>query len=369
MKINRGFYLLAFFALRGIAFAGPTDLNPILEPIRTKYKLPALGAILMQDGQIAGIGAVGLRKIDSEKQVTIHDLWHLGSNTKSMTATLIAKLVEQGRLSWNMTMSNAFPELGQDINPAYRKVTLEQLLFHRAGLPALTTPDSLWEEIRKNNGSPTEQRMNLARVVLRRPPQVRPGKYLYSNAGYAIAGLIAERTTGKPWEDLMKEQLFDPLGMGSAGFGSPGDATKVDQPWGHLPKGGRLEPVPPGPEGDNPPAIAPAGTIHASLEDYAKYANLHLGESTEKGTFLSPGTLRKLHTPSYGGRYAMGWGVEDRPWAGGKALTHAGSNGMWYSVIWLAPQRDFGIIVLTNQGGESAEKACDDVASALIKSR
>src|ERR1700727_2617142 len=105
----------------------PENLNSLLEPILKKYELPALaGAIVTSKGLVA-VGAVGVRKYGTDTPVTVNDQFHLGSDTKAMTATLLATLVEEGKLSWTTTLEQAFPELvsGQQskMNPAYRKVT------------------------------------------------------------------------------------------------------------------------------------------------------------------------------------------------------------------------------------------------------
>ncbi len=82
---------------------------------------------------------------------------------------------------------------------------------------------------------------------------------------------------------------------------------------------------------------------------------------------LQPATFDKLHTPSANEpRYALGWRVVERRWGGGDVLTHTGGNTMWFAVTWLAPKRGFAVLVACNQGGDEAEKACDEAASALI---
>ena len=122
----------------------------------------------------------------------------------------------------------------------------------------------------------------------------------------------------------------------------------------------------PGPTADNPPAIAPAGTVHATLGDWGRFVSLHLrGARGEEGEFLPPKAFRRLHTPPEGQTYALGWDTGRRPWAGGRVLTHAGSNTMWYCVTWLAPEKDFAVLVATNRGNAAA--ACDEAASALIR--
>jgi CubicO group peptidase (beta-lactamase class C family) len=197
--------------------------------------------------------------------------------------------------------------------------------------------------------------------VTSKAPEATPGsKYIYSNAGYAIAGHMAEKATGKSWEALMREKIFRPLGMTSAGFGAPGARAKNDQPRGHKADG---TPVEPGPGADNPVAIGPAGIVHCSIGDWAKFAAANLPSAKTK--LVKPETLKKLHTPAAGQpKYAMGWIIaEGQPWAGGPALAHDGSNTMWYAVAWLAPAKDLAFVVACNQANA---KACNDAVLALI---
>jgi CubicO group peptidase (beta-lactamase class C family) len=111
----------------------PENLNPLLEPLLKKYDLPALAGAIVTSKGLSAVGAVGVRKYGTDTPVTINDQFHLGSDTKAMTATMLATVVEEGKLSWNTTLEQVFPELAPKMDPAYRKVTLEQLLAHRAG--------------------------------------------------------------------------------------------------------------------------------------------------------------------------------------------------------------------------------------------
>jgi CubicO group peptidase (beta-lactamase class C family) len=339
------------------------DVSSILAGIREKHDVPALAAVAIDGGIVTAKGADGVRKRGSEEKVTTGDRFHLGSCTKSMTATMIATLVENGKLSWDSTIGEVFDDLGKKMRPEWKPVTLEQLLTHRSGAPG-DVPPELWAVLWTRTGSPTDQRMQLVRGTLAEEPEKAPGtKFIYSNTGYAIAGAMAEKVTRKSWEELMEKRLFDPLGMESAGFGAPGKPGKLDEPLGHT-RGGK--PVDLGQGDDNPPAIGPAGTVHATLEDWGKYVAAHLGHAPK---LLKPATLAKLHTPaeSDGKEYAMGWGIADRDWGGGRVLTHSGSNTMWYCTVWMAPEKDFAVLLATNQGGDDASKACDDAAGAMIK--
>lgn len=334
-------------------------VDDVLESIRAKHGLPALAAVVLKGGEVVGEGVVGVRKVGSEERVTAEDRWHLGSCTKAMTATLCAMLVEEGKLSWESTVGEVLPDLAAEGREAYRGVTLRQLLTHRAGVVANLPMQGLF---RTNKAALPEQRRQYVRALLQLEPVHEPGTaFLYSNAGYTVAGAMAEAVTGKPWEDLMRERLFAPLGMDSAGFGPPSENGSLDQPWGHGARDGERTPS----QSDNPAVIGPAGTVHCTLSDWARFVSLHVrGARGETGLLLKPETFVALHAPSEDGTYAMGWGVAPRPWAGGTALTHAGSNTIWFAVVWAAPERDFAVLVASNAG--DGAKACDEVVGAMI---
>ena len=357
-----------------VASAGqtsPGSLDGLLEPIRAAHALPALAAAVVREGRTVAVGAVGVRKAGSDERVTVGDKWHIGSCTKSMTAALAAMLIEEGRLRWDMTLAEMFPQLAPEMQTEWRGVTLAQLLAHRGGAPHDLNEDGLWGRLwGRAERPPREQRDYLTRELLtKHKPVAGPGvKYVYSNAGYALVGHAIEEELDRPWEAVLRERLFEPLGMNSAGFGAPATVGAVDQPWGHkASKDGALMPVPPGVGADNPAAIGPGGTVHCTVGDFAKYVAWQLRGARGQGSLLKPETFTRLHTPFAADEtYACGWGVTDRSWGGGTVLTHSGSNTMFFAVMWLAPQRDFAVVVCTNLGGSGAEKGVDRTAAALI---
>lgn len=357
------------FAAAGSAIAGdaakppeltvlPDDLSPVLGPIRAKHQVPGMVCGILAQDRLR-LGASGVRKAGSPEPITTEDLLHLGSCTKAMTATLIGGLVEEKKLAWEMRLGDAFPDLKEQMTERIRSITLQQLLTHRSGLPA----NGPWWELGQKQ-STTAQRLNLLKKMMQGELAFEPGtKYLYSNTGYALAGLMAERVAGEAWEKLLRARVFEPLGMGSAGFGAPGTPGQADQPWGHV-----VKPEGPSPlQADNAPALGPAGTVHCTLVDWARFANLHLHAARGDARLLKPETFMHLHTSPQGTDYACGWIVTTRLWAGGTVLTHAGSNTMWYAVVWIAPQKDFAALVVANSGGKEAEKACDEAAGALVR--
>jgi CubicO group peptidase (beta-lactamase class C family) len=349
----------------------PENLNALLDPIRQKYDLPALAGAIVTSKGLSAVGAVGVRKYGTDTPVTVDDQFHLGSDTKAMTATMLATLVEEGKLSWNTTLERVFPELVPKMNPAFRGVTVEQLLAHRAGFTDESWPQGkTFKDLHELPGSPRQQREAYVAMVLSERPVNQPGSaFLYSNRSYAVAGAIAEKVANDSWETLMRKRLFQPLGMQSCGFGAMGtpgltDPKKIDQPWQHKLLLTFHRPIEPGPLADNPAVIGPAGTVHCSIVDWGKFVTAHLrGEKGEPG-ILKPETFKRLHTPSFGGDYAFGWLVLNRPWAGGAALNHAGSNTQNYAIAWMAPAKDFAVLIMTNQG--DTFDACDATAAALI---
>jgi CubicO group peptidase (beta-lactamase class C family) len=346
----------------------PADTVQALEVIRKKRNLPALAVVVVKDGKIFDRAAVGVRKSGDPALVTTNDVFHIGSCTKPMTATLTAMLIEAGKLRWDTTIADVSPELKGRMDKQYEAVTVEQLLHHRGGVPG-APPPAAWKRALEEIGAPIQQRREFIEAVLAQPPAAAPGtRMIYSNQGYAIIGAMLEKITGQDYETLITEKLFKPLHMDTAGFGPPGTPHKVDQPWGHLHKLSVAIPM----QADNPPAIASAGCIHCSLDDLARFAMFHLQHATNG--LLKPETLARLHTPTAAANstsplenYACGWVILQRGWAGGTTLWHNGSNSMWYIVMWLAPEKNFAVFAVTNIAGPDAEQGCDEAAAAMIQ--
>jgi CubicO group peptidase (beta-lactamase class C family) len=368
--------LLASFAAPVGAAAGETvTLDPVLEPVRVKNRLPALAAAVVQNGQTVACGAVGFRKDGSHQRVTLEDKWHIGSCTKSMTAVLAGMLVDEGRWNWDMKVTELFPDLISEIDPEWREATLLHFLTHYSGAG---DEDSFNPGLlARVNQPPLEQRAKFIREFLvEHGPAGRPGaEWKYDNANYIVVGHAIELKLRQPWETVIRERLFEPLKMDSAGFGPPARGNDKDQPWGHvLDEEGNFKLIPPDLAGespvwaDNPASLAPAGTVHCSIGDLAKYAAWQLRGARGKGTLLKAATFKRLHTRfKKDGDYACGWNVVHRDWAGGDALFHGGSNGTFMTAIWLAPKKNFAVVVCANVGGKDAQAAVDDTVRALIE--
>lgn len=335
-----------------------------LERTRTAHGLPGLEAVVLQ-GQSLRIAVVGRRRTDRAGSLAVGDAFHLGSDTKSMTASVVARLVDRHVLRFDETLAEALPEIAPKMDPAFRSVTLDMLMRHVAGLPTggAFTPefaagfdDEHWDI--------AKQRAWMAARFLSRPPKAEPGTlFAYSNYNYLIIGHVLEHATGKTWEELMREEVFSPLSMTGCGFGPAATSAKPDGAWGHDVKDGAYVAT----EEDNPPLIGPAGTVHCPLVDWARFAAAH-AESGPVG-WLSAASLAHLHEGVAhtglppGKDIALGWGVTrtDPP-----RLTHSGGNGYNVAEIAVIPSLHAAVLVTCNAGDERARTTTKAVLDALV---
>jgi len=352
------------------ALARTETADTALDTVFAADPAPAMGAMIIGRTGVQWSAVRGVRRQGEPDAVTLDDRWHLGSNTKAMTAALFARLVEQGRARWAMPLTEAFAHLAVD--PAWAGATVDDLMHHRAGLLDADVIGRDWLMVARSDpaGLP-QQRDVIAARALARPPGGPRGTFAYGNANYMLLGAVIERITGGSWEDAMRSEVFGPLGMPSAGFGPPqAGAAPRDNAWGHRASLGRRTAMAPSdPGADNPFALAPAGMAHMTLADYAKFIGVFLNEGDG---WLTPETLHILTTPAAGRGpgYACGWGVVQQPWAGqsgpGPMLAHEGTNTMWHAFAAVAPQRGLAVVTLANDyttGGTG----CQQLGQRLIQ--
>jgi D-alanyl-D-alanine carboxypeptidase len=341
--------------------APPVDLAPYLAPIATQYELPAVAGLAADGTAILGQGVVGVRKLGDATPATLDDAWHLGSDTKAMTATLAALLVEDGTTAWDRTLPELFPKATIDVG--YAGVTLAMLLAHVGGAPG-DFPADVWAALVAGTGTSRADRLAAVEQMLARPPGATVGAFTYSNAGYMMAGAALELATDTAWEDLMRARLFTPLGMTSCGFGPVATPGTVDQPWGHTDAGGTLAAI----NADNPAALGPAGTVHCDLGDWLAFVREHLHAATGAATRLplAAATWTRLHTAPAGSQYALGWMLVTQEWTGGVALAHMGSNTFNVADVWLVPGNDRIFMSVTNRGDTEGLTGADAVIADLV---
>lgn len=304
--------------------------------------VPGMAAIVIRDFQVETEHFAGVRALGSPMMTAPNDRWHLGSNGKAITATLIAKLVDAGVLSWQRPLAEMLPDLVSTMQSPYRDVTLTDLLSHRAGLPENTSDLQFFFSFHTDAAPLTAQRLRyITRCLQDAPVGLARAAGSYSNTGPIIAAACAERVTGRSFEGLIVAHIFDPLSIQSINFDQFGAAN---EPQGHV--DGRIA----NQQNDvNPRMFAPAGGMRMSMRDWARYCIDQMRGEHGRGRLLRAETYRFTHAAQGDTRNALGWGAAPHPMnLRGPALTHSGSDGNWYALVCLFPETGNGVLVAAN---------------------
>lgn len=327
--------------------ADPKDLTETLNPLRDRFHAPAIAAAAIRNGTIVALGSVGVRDLTSNEPVTIGDRSLIGSCGKAATRLLIGRLVDQGKLRWESTLAELLS--GVTIRDDYHSVTLGDLIGHRGGIqPYTMISPKKTPVLFESANSPRDARAAFVAHLLSEAPAAPPRtRFLYSNAGYGLLGHIAERVADKSYEQLIRDEVFRPLGMSSAFVGMPrSDADGAG--WGGHEKSSKgFEPI--AKERSGLPAIAPAGLMSCNISDFARLgAALVEVEAGKTSAFLGEASIGKL--------------PELRPGAKGmEGEIFFGGDGYFTAAFALWKSEGLAIVVQTNAGDS------DDVCEATIK--
>ncbi|KPK64439.1 hypothetical protein AMJ83_01620 [candidate division WOR_3 bacterium SM23_42] len=390
---RRGMSLLAVFVIMQLSFGiacakekwhpviqNDESLANLLTEMSEQHNQPAMAAALVFGDNIIAKSTVGNIVYGEGVSVNEDSRFHIGSTIKSMTAVLVAMLVKEGKLRYDMTLEQVLP--GMPMRDEYRGVRISDLLNNKAGIIAyqlVANEDpvivkKLMEEIPIAYPDPTEQRREVTRLALNLEPIAEPGtKVVYSNVGWPIIGYIAELATGQSYEDLLQERIFKPLGMNKARIGGwPASKSEPDQPRGHYvaqtnvgkPTSQSLDD-----EYVLPAWMNPSGGVHCTILDYALYAREHLLGLQGKGKLLGQKdyeTLHKTHVTvnlrdmyphmreDREAMFGYGWGIVKKD--KGYLSTGAGSGGTFFAQIYVYPALNVAFVGFTN---------CGDGAKAL----
>jgi CubicO group peptidase (beta-lactamase class C family) len=333
------------------SLAETPTLAPLADALRTgldRFQVPGAGMIVVRGGEILHADAGGVASATRAQPVDLHTVFPIGSNAKAFTATIVAMLVEEGRLGWDDPVARHLPELGFADPHLTERVTVRDLLAMRTGVAS----DILWlgAELTREE-------------VLARLPRVSPlapfrARWTYSNLDYLVAGALVERLTGQSWEAAIRERIFGPLEMTGASVGVPrpldGNAVAA-----HVLLDGVLHEI----EHPDMSVVAPAGGINASLADMAKWMGFQLtGRAADGRQLLSPGLLAEMRTPQMlmEGFTAYGFGWQLRPTYRGRAVdwaTHDGSTLAAAATNTVVPGEEAAIVVLLNRAEVALSQA------------
>jgi CubicO group peptidase (beta-lactamase class C family) len=342
------------------------EFQSLLQKARAQHDLPALAAGIIHEGGQSRVAVAGVRKRGTDIAATTDDHWHLGSNTKPMTALLIALLIDQGLLEWDTPLEQIFPEQAKEWSADVKRITPAELLTHTSGLPGRGPLDFFL-----NGGpqkSPVQDREKVVKGLSTIKLATAPGeKYQYSNLGYVVLGAIVDRRAKRSWEEQLEKRVFGPLGIKEWGLGPMGRKEPAEQPWPHQDDG---KPVEADGLMDNPPVMNSAGRVHMSLAAYNRFlAEVVKLARGEKG-LLKPATAEKLFTnPCPASPHSLSGWVGFRKQAGDARLVlwHDGSNTFNYCIAVIVPDGKRAFCVFTNQGGPTGAgaKACNELQQEL----
>jgi CubicO group peptidase (beta-lactamase class C family) len=363
--------LLVIFSLAlglSVSAMSSEELQNLADKAVLKYKLPGLVLGEVQEGTLVNV-ASGVRANGNPTEVTVDDQFHINSCFKAITATLVARYVEKGKIGWDTTIEEVFGDSVAEINSDIKDVTVEELLAHRGGIDDASLIKKLYDQVPELVGSTREIRTQLLPQILGSKQTVKRGDFVYSNFGYTIVGAMLEKITSKDFEDLIQEEIFTPLAMDTAIFGSPGlgkPANDFSFPRKHNKFGKPLLPSQPLKLIKGSAIISPAGEFSMTMLDWSKFIQANFtGKDASAANYLSQDSVTKLHSAygeiiagnAYGSEsYGYGWGILKLT-NGETVFTHSGSDGFWLAEVFRRDSDGHTFLMLTNIDNRKASRA------------
>lgn len=338
--------MLLTFLMAGVSFSPAASAA---DALASNPFIPAAAVAIIQCDS-ADIGIAGAHVEGEPGRVDNSSRFNIGSNAKSMLATLAAIEVERGRLNWSDTVGGSAAFADVENHPDLNDATLAELLSHTSGVAAFASGDAL--NTVSVEGDAATQRTQFAAQALSTAPEGPRGAYLYSNAGYVIAAEMIGAALGEDPMQAMASRLFAPLHL-EAHLGEP-SAIGEGQPRGHT--ASNTGPAPLAPDQDAiPDFLDPAGDISITPQSYGQYLQMHLCGLEGEDAFLSADAIAHLHQAREGTDYALGWAKTDLP--AGRASFHIGGTGAFTTIAALIPEAGVGVAVMMNTGGSDAQSA------------
>lgn len=340
-KNNMSRIYLTALLLLNLTYLYAQKTAQFADSIRNVYQIPEISYAVVDSKSTLEIAALGLHSINLPDTATLDDRFHIGSNTKAMTAFIIAKYVEKGKLTWTTKFFDLFPEWKEKSRPEYTNITLQELLSHKAGIQPFQGEGD--PQIPDFKGTKQEKRKQFGQFVLTLEPVKLDDEnpFIYSNAGYTLATLMIEKVTGKSWEQLVEKVFNKDLKL-NVELSWPENQKRKDT-WGHNLENGKLNPVPSTFE-YHLDYTEPAGDINIKLKDYIKFIQLNLKGLEGQDNYLKSETYRFIHKGIE--NYSLGW---FNIYEAGKELSvHSGTVGTYYTIVHIDRQKKIAYIIFTN---------------------
>jgi CubicO group peptidase (beta-lactamase class C family) len=320
--------------------------------VAQKYRQFNGTVLVAENGKVVYKGAYGAANMEWNIPNTADTRFRLGSITKQFTATVIMQLVEQGKIKLDAKLSDYLPDYRKDTGS---KVTIHHLLTHTSGIPSYTSQPGFFENVSRNPYKVDEFVKKYASGDL----EFEPGsKYTYNNSGYFLLGAIIEHVTGKPYEQVLKENIFDPLGMKNTGYDHYGTIIPK-RAAGYIKTAGGYA---------NAPYLDmsipyAAGSLYSTVED------LYLWDQALYTDKLLTEQSKTLMYKPFLNDYAYGWVVtnasfkqNDQPVP---VITHNGGiNGFSTNIVRFPKEKNL-IVLLDNSNSEYIDRLSESIAKII----
>lgn len=316
------------------------------------FQVPGFAVAIVKDGEVVFAKGYGSRELGEPGRVDEHTLFAIASNTKAFTAAALAILVDEGEIGWDDRVVEYLPYF-QLYDPwVTQEMRIRDLLSHRSGLGTFSG-DLLWY------GTSYSREEVVRRARYLEPAGMFRSDYGYSNLMFLAAGEVVAAVTGKSWDEVVKMELFEPLGMDNTVTSVRDLEGKRNVATPHRERDGRVFPL----YWYNWDSMAAAGGIISSVADMSRWVRLQLGHGTWNGdTIFSETAQRTMWTPHISNvvtagserlfptthfrGYGLGWGLMD--YHGRKVMSHGGGYDGMFSRVVLVPEEGLGLVILTN---------------------
>jgi CubicO group peptidase (beta-lactamase class C family) len=342
------------------------DFDRLVNAVVARYHLPGLAVGVVVNGKVVYKRVVG--RLESGKPMDADTLFKIASNTKAMTATLLARLVQQGKLHWNDPVTKYLPSFRMHDPWVTRNMQVGDLLVHHSGLPEGAGDLMLWPQ--PNDFTPEDVVKGLRYL---KPAYGFRAGYAYDNTLYIVAGQVAVAAGGAPYATLMRREIFQPLGMTRCRIGTWNRAAVGNVARPHVMRHGHFVAVPALGSMVHAATMDSAGGVRCSLNDMLTWAGNWLTPTPQQLAWLSPAQRHKewtTYTPmpiskrrrEWNGTlfysYGYGWRIADVD--GRMTVSHTGVLSGMHSGVTLLPFQHSGFVILINADAENARMVLNE---------
>ncbi|KAA0765385.1 serine hydrolase [Bacillus sp. SH5-2] len=327
-----------------------TSLQTTVEKMMKDLKVPGAAVAIIKDGEVIISEGFGYRNIETKEPVTPNTLFAIGSSTKAFGTLSLSLLSQQKKFNWDTPVQSYIPNFSLSDILASSQVTGRDLASHRTGV---SRHDALWYSSSLTRKDLVEKIKHLS---LDAPFRTA---FLYNNLMYATISYIVENITNQTWEQYATEHILEPLHMRHTNFSITDSQNTADYALPYAKENGEIKEIP----FRNIDTVGAAGCINSTIEDMAKWVQLHLNEGKiENHDLISTELLQEMYTPhtpipdqpmlatseSPLNSYGLGWFIS--AYRGYKLIHHGGNIDGFSALASFMPNEKIGIIVLTNSG-------------------